>query len=208
MKAIPARQTSRLLLPRDAPQCRSGGRGRHGGASLVGSLAGALVIVCLGVGCGSSRPAPAAVAPEPGGPSISFSFETLDGKLVDSASTRGRATAVLFVTTYDLASQVEAQRLEDVIRVHTPRANGVLVVLEAQNYTELAAAFRDSLGLTLPTAMADPSTLDGTGPFGPIPRIPTLVVLDREGHETWRRPGVVTHGDIEKALATASDHGN
>jgi hypothetical protein len=83
-----------------------------------------------------------------------------------------------------------------------------VVVLESPDYAELAGAFRDSLGLTLPIAMADPPTLHGVGAFGPIPRVPTLVVLDRAGREVWRRPGVVTHGDIEKALATASDLGN
>jgi hypothetical protein len=167
-----------------------------------------VVAAWLGVACGGSQPSPATVRSEPTGQEISFAFETLEGKPIDSASTRARVTAVLFVATYDLASQVEAQRLQDVLRVHTPRANGLLVVLEAPKYAGLAAAFRDSLGLTLPTAMADPPTLDGIGPFGPIPRIPTLVILDRAGRETWRRAGVVTHRDIEKALATASDHGN
>ena len=116
--------------------------------------------------------------------------------------------AVLFVTTYDLASQVLAQRLEDVLGAHVPRANGLLVVLEASQYAQLAAAFRDSLGLTLPVAMADADTIEGKSSFGPVPRIPTLVVLDGEGREVWRHAGVVSHGDIEKSLATTTVHAN
>ncbi len=171
-------------------------------------LLAVLLAACGAVSCGASAPPPPTVPAVSRGPVIDFAFETLAGTLVDSAATRGRATAVLFVASYDLASQVQAQRLQEVLRVQTPRANGLVVVLETPEYAQLAATFRDSLGLSLPTAMADEATRDGTGPFGPISRIPTLVVLDRDGHETWRRAGVVPHRDLEKALATASGQGN
>lgn len=194
-----------------AQRCSTAGSSRFGLAARSGALALALV---GGLGlAGCARPAPAS-APgpagqgEPRGPARSFSFVTLEGEAVDSATTRGRATAVLFVTTYDLASQVVAARLSTVLRVHTPRANGLLVVLESAAYSGLAAAFRDSLELRLPVAMADADTLAGVGPFGAVRRVPTLVVLDREGREVARQPGVVTHAEIEKALATASERGN
>jgi hypothetical protein len=170
-----------------------------------------LCVSLISVGCGgraSPPPLSTSSPTPPSGPPVDFAFETLEGKSIDSAATRGRAMAVLFVATYDLASQVMAQRLEAVLRVPSPRANGLLVVLEAPQYAQLAAAFRDSLGLTLPVAMADADTIAGRSFFGPVPRIPTLIVLDREGRELWRRPGVATHGDIEKSLATATGQAN
>ena len=134
---------------------------------------------------------------------VAFSYETLDGRRIDSAQHRGSVAAVLFVTTYDLASQVEAQRLDEVLAVH-PDMKGLLVVLEEAEYATLAVAFRDSLRLSLPVAMADEGTLEGRSSFGAIERVPTLVVLDPAGREAARRPGLLSHQEIEKALATAS----
>ena len=138
------------------------------------------------------------------GPPIEFSFGTTQGGLLSSASTRGRVTALLFVTTYDLASQLEARQLDAVLRRRRPRANAGAVVLEAPKYAMLADAFRASLELSYPVALADDATRLGAGSFGRIDRVPTLIVLDREGRLVVRKPGLATREQISSALATAS----
>jgi hypothetical protein len=139
---------------------------------------------------------------------VEFSFRTLDNAVLDSFHTRGRATALLFVTTFDWASQVEARRLAAVVTRHRPRANAGAVVLESDQYKPLAEVFRSSLSLTYPVAMADEATRLGEGPFGPVSLVPMLVVLDRTGREVWRKSGLAEAGEIEKALAEASRTGS
>jgi hypothetical protein len=80
-------------------------------------------------------------------------------------------------------------------------------VLETAEYATLADAFRESLELAYPVAMADAATLAGDGPFGEIGSIPTTVVLDRGGREVWRKAGVAEAREIEAALAAASRSG-
>lgn len=137
------------------------------------------------------------------GPPIVFAFGTTEGDEFGSAATRGRVTAVLFVTTFDLASQAEAKHLNEVLRSHTPRINAGAVVLEVPKHAVLADVFKKSLGLSYPVAIADNSTLEGTGPFGSIPGVPTLVILDRAGREVIRRTGLMNPRQIDEALSLA-----
>ena len=171
-------------------------------AKILGVLLGVLLVSC--------RPTPAPLGPsaEAAAAPIEFAFGTTDGSELSSSTTRGRATAILFVTTYDVVSQLVAQRLESVLRTHVPRANGGAVVLEAPKYAELATAYRTTLSLSYPVAMADPNTLSGGGPFGVVAQVPTLVVLDRSGREVLRKTGVAETREIEQALALGSRRGS
>ena len=122
---------------------------------------------------------------------------------VSSESTRGRVTALLFITMFDIASQVTARRLGEVLVALTPRANAAAVVIEPPLYAELVPTYRESLSLPYPVVMADYATQSGTGPFGDISHVPTLVVLDREGRETFRHQGPLEADEIERALRGA-----
>jgi hypothetical protein len=156
--------------------------------------------------CASASEPEAASAPVSGRP-IHFVYGTTEGTELSSATTRGRATVMLFVTTYDLASQVQAKQVESIVRSFTPRINAGAVVLETADYAMLADAFRTSLKLSYPVAMADAHTLGGHGPFGTVKRVPTAVVLDRSGVEVWRKAGLAEPREIEQALATGSKRG-
>jgi hypothetical protein len=164
------------------------------------------IVLCAGLvsacaGAPSEPSVPNATLP------VEFSYRTLDGEVLDASHTRGRATALLFVTTFDWASQVEAKRLAAVLARLRPRANAVAVVVETEKYRPLAEVFRSSLGFTYPLAMADEATRLGEGPFGPVARVPLLVVLDRSGRETWRKAGLAESAEIDKALVRASRSG-
>lgn len=141
------------------------------------------------------------------GEPVDFAFGTTGGGELSSASTRGRATALLFVTTYDAASQLVAKRLDHVVRYFKPRSNAGAVVVEPPKYAVLADVFRSALDLSFPVAIADEGTRTGGGPFGRVGEVPTIVVLDRSGRVVWTHSGVVSSKEIEQALATASRSG-
>ena len=159
---------------------------------------GLMLLTCAG------EPRPVSAPGERDTRAVSFAFGTTEGGEFSSRGTRGRATLVLFVTTYDLPSQLEARRVDTIVRRFRPRINAGAVVLEAPKYAVFADAFRTTLGLSYPVALADDETLQRRGPFGVVDRVPTLVVLDRNGREVWRKAGVVSPREIEAALDKAS----
>ncbi|HEY2405991.1 MAG TPA: TlpA family protein disulfide reductase [Polyangiaceae bacterium] len=159
------------------------------------------------VGCQAVPVTPAVEAP-PTGRVLSFAFGTIDGAELSSATTRGRVTALLFVTTFDLASQMEAKRLNVLYHSHRPRFNAGVIVLEAPEYAVLAGVFRSSLGLSFPVALADNQTQEGQSPLG-VQSVPTLLVLDRDGRELARRSGLLSEGEMDRLLslkASGSGH--
>lgn len=162
-----------------------------------------LLVAALAGGC---APAPSTrEAPQPlRGPRVEFSFLDVDGHVVDSESTHGRATALLFVTTFDAASQLAASQLDRVLLHVTPRANGVAIVIEPPLYQPMAEVFRTSLGLKYPVAVADDATREGRSAFGKIERVPSIVILDREGRIAAGQAGRAEPREIEAALVAAS----
>ncbi|MEY4546348.1 MAG: hypothetical protein RL685_2543 [Pseudomonadota bacterium] len=165
-----------------------------------------LLAVSGAAGCVStSGPAPVSGQPGPArGEPLEFSFSGADQEVVSSAGTRGRATLLVFVTTYDMTSQLVLRRVGEAIVRFVPRSNAAAVVLEAPSYAELLPAYRDSLQLPFPVVMSDFATLQGVGPFADIQHVPTLLVLDRTGREVARRQGALSLEEIEQELTRAS----
>lgn len=153
--------------------------------------------------CGGASPEPAPASGRPLAPALVFAYGTTQGEQFSSATTRGRVTAVLFATTFDVASQLMARRLNEAARTHRPRINAGVVVLEAPSAAPLADVFRQSLGLVYPVAMSDGADRSADGPFGAIESVPTLVVLDRSGRERFRRAGVLSSSELDEALTQA-----
>jgi hypothetical protein len=138
------------------------------------------------------------------GAPVEFAYGTPSGETLSSAGTRGRVTAILFVTTFDLPSQLMAKRLDVVVREHKPRANAGAVALEAPNDAPLVEVFRSSLGLSYPVALTNTTGFEAPSPFGRIDQVPVLVVLDRRGREVARAEGVVSEREIDDALTSAA----
>jgi hypothetical protein len=134
------------------------------------------------------------------GPVALYSYRATDGSHVDGAHMRGRFTVLLFITTFDSASQLMARQLNDILRTHRPRINAAAIVLETPDYAPLAQVFHDSLGLVYPVALADATTLHGQSAFGSIRRVPTLIILNPRGERVWERPGFVPPAVIEQTL--------
>jgi hypothetical protein len=162
-----------------------------------------LLLGALGaLGCGGPEGPPVSPQAQLSGP-LQFTFGTLDGGELSSDTTRGRTTALLFVTTYDLPSQAEAELLRDLLTVHKPRANGAIVMLEPPRAAPLAQVWADALRLKLPIAMASPNLLSGDSQLGRIEGVPTLIVLDRRGRLVVRAAGAQTREQIAEHLRRA-----
>jgi hypothetical protein len=173
-------------------------------AGLLRAVGAALVVACAAVaGCAADRVAERPAPRVSKGRPVVFAFGTPEGEIFGSETTRGRVTAVLFVTTFDLSSQVMARRLDEVIRRHRPRANAGAIVLEAPDHATLAEVFRDTLGLSYPVGLALAPGVQAEGPFGRIDRVPSLFVLDRDGRLQFEAAGVLSAAEIERALSAA-----
>jgi hypothetical protein len=157
-------------------------------------------------GCYARQAEPAA-APEPElGEPLQFTFGTITGGEVSSDTTRGRTTALLFVTTYDLPSQGEAQLLRDVLSSHRPVANAAIVMMEAPQAAPLAQVWADSISLKWPIAMASPTLMAGESQLGRISGVPTLIVLDRRGRLIAKSEGALGRDAIRDCLTRADSH--
>jgi hypothetical protein len=113
-------------------------------------------------------------------------------------------TLLLFLTTYDHASQLMARQLKAIMHSRRPRINVGAIVLETPKYSILAPVFKQSLELDYPVVMADDATLRGLGPFGAVRRVPTLIVLDGRGRRVRSEEGYVAPRQIERMLDLAT----
>ncbi len=164
-----------------------------------------LLAALLCTGCATATDTPAETAParprteRP----VAFDFGTTDGRRFSHRDARGRVTAILFVTTYDTPSQLQARRLDGIVRRLGGRINAAAVVLEPPKYAVLADVFRSTLELSYPVAVSGGSVEQPAGGFGRIDRVPTLVLLDRDGREVFRFSGLISPRDIEREIVAA-----
>lgn len=161
-----------------------------------------LIVALLGA-CSAGQGSVQSAAEVDIGDPVQFTFGTIDGEELSSDTTRGRTTALLFVTTYDLPSQAEAQLLREVLATHKPLANGAIVMLEAPQAAPLARVWADSISVKLPIAMAGPAVLSGESQLGRIAGVPTLIVLDRRGRLVGKHEGAMTREQIAESLRRA-----
>jgi hypothetical protein len=132
-----------------------------------------------------------------------YVFGTTDGQELSAESMRGRVTALVFVATFDLASQVAAKQLNQALHKHTPRINAGAVVVEAAKYAPLADVFKSSLELSYPVAIADLQTLERNSTLGEVRSVPTLIIFDAHGREVLRQYGAFSSDELETWLTRA-----
>jgi hypothetical protein len=128
--------------------------------------------------------------------SIQYAFDPLDEKPVSSDVNRGKPTILAFVTTGDLIGQAQVSYLVHMAKNDADRVNYVLVALHPRKEVVLVDAYRKTLGVEFPVALGDPGATNVTGPFGEIPAVPTVVVLDREGRIVWKHTGLAKNDEI------------
>lgn len=154
--------------------------------------------------CSPANQKPAAAEPtRPRGPAVEYAYESLDERPVSRQGLQGRATVVAFLTSYGDPSLIQARYLKKVHKEYAPRINAAAIFLEPINNRPLVRVFRDAVGLAFPLAMADQATTSGKGPFAGIDTVPSVVVLDPQGREVWRKVGVASPEELTRALREA-----
>jgi hypothetical protein len=163
--------------------------------------ASVVVLLFAVVACKAPEPRTPSLADRPDGPPAVFAFPAADGSApLRSTALLGRPAILVFIATYDLASQAQARFLSMVARRHASGLSVAAVVLEPPENRPLVLAFRDTLSLTYPVVLGDPDLIAGRGPFGDVSAVPTTVVLDRGGHVVARLVGLARDTEIEQAL--------
>lgn len=161
-------------------------------------------LAVLAASCSHSEPAPAVPSSptlESLGASVRFAYPSIDdGPPLTSASLRGRKTVLVFISTFDLASQAQARFLSMVKNRHEPPIHAAAIALEPPSNRPLVEAFRATLGLEYPVALGDAELLQGGGPFGDVSFVPTTVVLDEQGRIVAKRTGLLKDDEIEGML--------
>lgn len=157
----------------------------------------ALLLACGGPG---AKGAPASLSFPGHGAPLRYAFAGIDGRPVSSEEHAKRITVIAFLTTYDVPSQVEARFLASLLRHHTPRINVAALMLETAENKPLVDAFAVTLGLPYPIALADADTIAGQGTFAGLHHVPSVVILDREGREAFRRAGFLDEATLEAAV--------
>lgn len=168
-----------------------------------GGALGAFFCLSLGACAGAHGGEPSQPATLERGRAVSYAWGTTDGGVVSAEALHGRATVLLFVTTFDLASQAQAKHLEDLYRTHKPRINAVAVVMEPPKYAPLASSFAEVLGLSYPVALSDDATRRGEGPFGVVSSVPSWVVLDRQGRPVFAHAGAIPPQELARSVRDA-----
>jgi hypothetical protein len=156
-----------------------------------------LLFACGGPGAKEARGSIS--LPGKGAP-LRYAFTAIDGRPVSSEEHAKRITVIAFLTTYDVPSQVEARFLASLLRHHTPRLNVAALMLETADNKPLVDAFAVTLGLPYPIALADVDTIAGQGTFAGLHHVPSVVILDRDGREAFRKVGFIDEATLEAAV--------
>ncbi len=169
-------------------------------------LKGRLLTVLVGIllaSCHASVEPNQAVEASRDRPVVEFSLPDVDGTIVSSAQLRGRVSVLLFLTTFDIASQAQARRLEDMVRTHTPRINGLGIVVEAPRYAALVTEYKHSLGLSFPLVLGEREVLQGHEQLRRVTSVPAWIVLDKEGRVSSSAAGALNFDELEKLVREA-----
>lgn len=177
---------------------------RGGGArpARLGACVAASLVFALG--CGPRAPSGPAVGVSTkdldGAPvsdaAVAFEFDALDERPVSSAAMRGKPSVLAFVTTGDLIGQAQVSYLVHMAKNDGEEVNYAVVAIHPRKEIVLVEAYRDTLGVEFPVALAEPAATHAGGPFGEIPAVPTIVVLDRLGRVVWKHTGLAKNDEL------------
>jgi hypothetical protein len=156
------------------------------------------------VGCGPKEPEGPAVgvstktgAPLPSPEKAThYWFDSLDERPVSSDVHRGKPTILAFVTTGDIVGQAQVSYLVHMAKNDSDRVNYALIALHPRKEVVLVDAYCKTLGVEFPVALGDHGATNAAGPFGEIPAVPTIVILDRQGRIVWKHTGLAKNDEI------------
>jgi hypothetical protein len=164
------------------------------------ALLGVLYLALSGCGAAHSHSDVATQAPAL---ELKYIIPAVDGGVIESSRNTGRVTVLLFVTTFDVYSQAQAMRLEDLFRSHEPRINAVAIVMEPPKNIQLVRSFIDVLRLSYSVGMADHQELERQGLLGQIQSVPAWVFLNARGQVVNSGLGGFSMTELERTVVQA-----
>lgn len=160
------------------------------------SSAFALVVCACG---GGAKTTPTGVTVSESTEAPVWEFSSLDSRPVSSAAFAGKPVALVFVTTYDPISQQQVN-YDLALADEFPNVGFALVALQEPSSRELVEIYRDTLKIKFPVALADAATIAGGGTLGDVHRIPSTVLVGRDGKIAWRHDGGVMPAEMREHL--------
>ena len=145
----------------------------------------------------STKEGPTAPPPEK---SIAYAFDALDERGVSSQVHAGKPTVLAFVTTGDMTSQAQVDFLVAMEKNDGKVVNYALIAIHPRKEIVLVEAYCKTLGVTFPVALGDAAATGPTGPFGEIPAVPTIVVLDRQSRLVWKHTGLAKPDELRARM--------
>jgi hypothetical protein len=140
----------------------------------------------------SDRPGPSVPLDTP----IKYVFDSLDERPVSSDAMHGKPTVLAFVTTGDLTGQAQVDYLVAMAKNDKEKVNYALIALHPRREIILVDTYVQTLKVEFPVALADAAAMGDKGPFGEIPAVPTVIVLDREGRIVWKHTGLAKSDEL------------
>ncbi len=153
-----------------------------------------------------SGPIPGKVQDVAPTPVPDLTLETMDGSTIDLQAQEGRLLLVNFWATWCAPCREEIPALK---KLHTDlRAEGLRVIGVAldRKGREVVAPFADKLGVNYPIVIDSEGTVEAE--FGPIPGLPTTILVTPEGQITKQVVGIFPIDEMRsriRAMLRASD---
>ncbi|WP_146652057.1 TlpA family protein disulfide reductase [Labilithrix luteola] len=179
-------------------------------ARLRGFLAGLSVVALVSVaavGCGPKAPEgpPIGMSDKPGLSApmdrpLTYEFDSLDDRVVSSGAMVGKPTVIVFIQTGDLDGQAQVDYLVAMAKNDHDKVNYVLVALHPRKEIVLVEAYAKTLGVEFPVALGDGTVTGAAGPFGPMPAVPTTVILARDGRMVWKHTGIAKSDELRSHM--------
>lgn len=128
---------------------------------------------------------------------VTYAFDPLDDdRPVNSEAHRGKPVVLAFITTGDIVCQAQVGFLNAMAKNDGDRVAYAAIALHPRREIVLVETYRKSIGIEFPLALGDASATSPAGPFGEIPAVPTIVVLDRFGKLVWKHTGLAKADEI------------
>jgi hypothetical protein len=131
---------------------------------------------------------------------ITFVFDSLDERPVSSDAMRGKPSVLVFVTTGDLTGQAQVDYLVAMAKNDKEKVNYAVVALHPRREIVLVDTYVRALKVEFPVALGDASAITSAGPFGDIPAVPTIVILDRETRIVWKHTGLAKSEELRSHM--------
>jgi hypothetical protein len=127
---------------------------------------------------------------------VQYAFDPLDERGVSSDVMTGKPTLIAFVTTGDIVGQAQVSYLVAMAKNDGDKVNYAMVAIQARREIVLVEAYRKTLNVEFPVALGDATSTSPKGPFGEIPAVPTVVLLDRSGRLVWKHTGLAKSDEL------------